>query len=509
MFMATSRCFPTKGRRPFTCFLPRRLRSCQCVVLGVAAINVIIFVTVFQGTAPRRAAGDGSAQIRGLLDAGDYAVSSRLTAGQTKYRNRLIVDNAAERRFTGEISEKTLCGYRTTSYIFNIPITLNQDPFEEYAKSMQCLADDNAALFSGMFAAFRNAVIDPSLGTSKRKGGELMDEVWDQKESDEYFHLSSGYFKIPCRRKPKMYFKNKDHLVQWANSLECYFDNPPTDITIRDFTLAIQRYEYVNLYHTMTDFYNAFVLMLLFGVRPSKMNILFVDTHPKGHLDTVWSTLFGKIIRAGHLNKPVLFHSLGWGMLGYFSPLNEHSRKAVPYLEEFREFFLTQHNVSTSHQLDCKKVNVLFIWRRDYVAHPRNKQGSVVRKFANEEEMLEQTQKTLGGTANVQGFQLDLMSMKDQLEVVSKCDILVGMHGAGLSHTLFLPPTSGVLELKPQYSPSSLLHFEAMARWRQLPFSLWHNTESSNEQKEHRTYIPPLDLDEEVKKIYSKICGTG
>uniref|UniRef100_A0A0B6ZPS1 Glycosyltransferase 61 catalytic domain-containing protein n=1 Tax=Arion vulgaris TaxID=1028688 RepID=A0A0B6ZPS1_9EUPU len=258
----------------------------------------------------------------------------------------------------------------------------------------------------------------------------------------------------------------------------------------------------------MTDFYNAFVLMLIFGVPPSKLNILAVDAHPEGTLDPVWMTLFGKFIRAGRLQQPVVFQNLIWGLLGYFSPLNEHERTNVPYLDEFREFFLSRHNISTKHTINCSKLNVLFIWRRDYVAHPRNPHGSVVRKFENEDEMMQEVQENLGTGANVQGMQLDAMPMTDQLRAVAKADVLIGMHGAGLSHILFLPATSGVIEFKPEYSNPALQHFKCMAEWRNLPYTIWHNYDPANERASHKTYIPRSVMKSTFKSIHKQICQT-
>jgi glycoprotein 2-beta-D-xylosyltransferase len=80
---------------------------------------------------------------------------------------------------------------------------------------------------------------------------------------------------------------------------------------------------------------------------------------------------------------------MSWAAMGYNSPLNEHDRPSVPYLEEFRHFFLSRHGADPSRKINCNSLRWLFIWRRDYVAHPRNKRGSVSRKIYNEDELLE------------------------------------------------------------------------------------------------------------------------
>jgi hypothetical protein len=46
----------------------------------------------------------------------------------------------------------------------------------------------------------------------------------------------------------------------------------------------------------MTDFYNAFLSMLMFNQHADNVTMLFVDAHPQGGLDDVWRTLFGKLL---------------------------------------------------------------------------------------------------------------------------------------------------------------------------------------------------------------------
>ena len=61
--------------------------------------------------------------------------------------------------------------------------------------------------------------------------------------------------------------------------------------------MAVTRYEYVNLFHTMTDWYNTFLAMTFLNLTQQETNILLVDGHPAGGLDTVWSTLFNSTTR--------------------------------------------------------------------------------------------------------------------------------------------------------------------------------------------------------------------
>ncbi|XP_055882154.1 uncharacterized protein LOC106080300 isoform X1 [Biomphalaria glabrata] len=490
-------CLVLRYRGIFT-ITPRRFRSYGCLIAVILFVNIILLTIVIERkyfsaveeirTGKRNLKTNEHVETQDILD-------------KDKRSNKDV--------FTQHESWQTACSYRTTSYFNDKVIVLDQAPFVDYTKQMVCLENGNIASFADRFVLFKNALLHPTQLRNYRKGGEKIEDVWDQKEQDEYFDLLPGYFSVLCTMAPSFKFESPDHLIYWQNALSCYTFNK-TNVykfhQVSGLTIAIQRYEYVNLYHTMTDFYNAFVLMLIFGQSSAKVNILFVDAHPVGTLDEVWSTLFSKYIRAGRLTNTTFFSSLVWGMLGYFSPLNSHELLQVPYLTEFREFVLSKHYISASHVINCQNINVVIIWRRDYVAHPRNKQGQVVRKFDNEHEIVQQVTKWLPSKSNVTGIQLDSMHMKDQLEIIAQCDILIGMHGAGLSHILFLPSSSGVIEFKPSYSNPSLRHFEAMARWRKIPYSIWINNDPSNERQFYRTYIPADVIESEVKSMYSKIC---
>ncbi|KAL4226680.1 hypothetical protein ACF0H5_014661 [Mactra antiquata] len=279
---------------------------------------------------------------------------------------------------------------------------------------------------------------------------------------------------------------------------------PAFSHTVKGWTIAVTRYEYANFYHTLTDFYNTYILIQSFNISSNNLTILLIDGHPSGQLDKTWTVLFGRVIRAGMLTKPAMFENLVWGISGYDSVMNTHSSNDLPLVEEFKQFVYQRYQLRTRRKLNCKKLNILAIFRRDYVAHPRNPTGRVSRKIKNEEEMLDAI-KVLLPSHNVKGSQIDLLDMDKQLELIAKTDILIGMHGAGLSHTLFLPQHAGLVELFPDYWYD--IHFKAMARWRRLKYKVWKNINSSNELSDYYTLVDGKGIAETVFEMKRDICS--
>ncbi|XP_063435520.1 uncharacterized protein LOC134716452 [Mytilus trossulus] len=234
-------------------------------------------------------------------------------------------------------------------------------------------------------------VINPRFSHGN-KGGEQIESVLYQSEKREYLRLEKGYFQIPCsncKKISKDTYRKEDPKARWVKVIQC--SNNTNDISytrIYDYAIALTRFEYANLYHTMTDWFNTFLMAKLFWRITRKLTILWIDAHPKGSLDETWKTLFGTIIQASSLSKPLIAKTMIWSINGYDSLLNQHHLSFIPYIEEFRKFFLKSHGLDVSHKLNCDRVNILVILRHDYIAHPRNPREKVARKMKNENEIL-------------------------------------------------------------------------------------------------------------------------
>lgn len=297
---------------------------------------------------------------------------------------------------------------------------------------------------------------------------------------------------------------HKNHLNDWVKSITQMNTNIRR-VRRPNTTFAVLRYEYANLFHQITDLYNVFVVCKLLRLDPSQVNILFFGRHRTGHIDKFWDNLFGEVERVEQFTQPVLFSDLIWAILGYNSPVNFFSLLSLPFVEEFSNFVLSQHK-SVGKKLRCDRIDILFILREDYIAHPNNPSGLISRKIKNSAAIVSAVEDAFPGHS-VGTIQLDQYQMADQLKWISQTDILVGMHGAGMSHVLFLPSHAGVLELYPNYWPKTNRHFKAMARWRNLHYLNWQNINPTNEKEHFYTYIPSTIVIQRIKTLYHKMCN--
>ncbi|XP_052101660.1 uncharacterized protein LOC127735517 [Mytilus californianus] len=380
-----------------------------------------------------------------------------------------------------------------------------------YSPSVVLQKCANIQIYAYAFVMLQNVVINPTKAKSK-KGGEDLTKVIGQEADEEELQPQPGYFTINCDFENFKLLSNEYSLFLtkmtrlWMHVIVAQDGMLMFNETENTLTIAVHRIEYANLYHAMTEWYNTFLVAYVFRkLINCQINVLFLDGHPYSDLDLTWSTLFGKVTRASFIRQPTLYRNFILGMAGSSSPLNDHKSKSLPMVESFRNFFLIKHGITETVTKNCNQLNILFIWRHDYVAHPRNPSGKIKRKIRNEFELLENARRFFPNH-NIYGRQMEQLNLKEQLILISKTNILIGMHGAGMSHVFFLETGSGVIELFPKYTLPSNIHFKAMSRWRKLFYKSWQNVQSWNEFDDGSTYIHPTVIKYLIRRTVAKIC---
>nr|XP_023911011.1 beta-(1,2)-xylosyltransferase-like [Quercus suber] len=261
---------------------------------------------------------------------------------------------------------------------------------------------------------------------------------------------------------------------------------------VEEPTLLVTRFEYANLFHTITDWYSAYVSSRVTGL-PNRPNVVFVDGHCMAPMEETWKALFSGIRYAKNFSGPVCFRHAILAPLGYetalFKGLSEEINcngasakdlwqkpddQKTARLSEFGEmirasfgFHLNRHRVEKS----VSGYNVLFVRREDYLAHPRHG-GKVESRLSNEQEVFDSLNNWASNhhvcKVNLVNGLFAHMSMKEQVRAIQDASVIIGAHGAGLTHIVSALPKTVILEIISSYYRRP--HFALIARWKGLEY---------------------------------------
>ena len=361
---------------------------------------------------------------------------------------------------------------------------------------------------------FHRVVMDRNYSHADAVGGTSIDEIMYQKDESEVYQLKRGFLNVPCEKQKLNYQfdKHSAHLLDWIKALEysnrsqmqSLLERSNGDMKVATkFTIAMMRYEFTNVYWVMMDLYNIYLTMSFFKKPLSETTVLIIDERPQNSLDNFYRTMFHAKQLHEYPNMTI-FRDLVWMFPRYKGPMLKR-QGSIPLASEFRRDLLKSFGLASDHKPKCDALNIHFVWRRNYVAHPRNPSGMVWRKIKNEDELLNAT-KSAFPSANVKGVQLDKLATKEQLEFISTSDLLVGMHGAAFGFSLLLPPGSGTIEMFPQYVRANW-HMEYLAKWAGVHYRTWKNKNKQLEDTKNRyTTVPPDILLTLVKSTIAEVC---
>ena len=156
--------------------------------------------------------------------------------------------------------------------------------------------DGRLVTFGGRLAVLRDVAVDFAR-CAGRAGGEPLEAVGRLREVDELYRFHPGFLRLagtrlpwrPWRRPRLRRFQLQDVLATLATDGAGAFPGPLAAGATPH--LLVLRYEYANVFHVMTDWYNAFLVQRFLGL-PS-VRIVLADGHPAAPLDDGWCALFG------------------------------------------------------------------------------------------------------------------------------------------------------------------------------------------------------------------------
>jgi glycoprotein 2-beta-D-xylosyltransferase len=379
----------------------------------------------------------------------------------------------------------------------------------------------------------RNFALDLSLISSVAKGGESIESVRFQKEDNEYLGYKPGAVLLNCQKNAdatssldskqkelkEQYFPNHlEHFVrnsQFSAPISC-------DSWLETPTILVTRYEFANLFHSLTLWYNIFQAQHLFNMHETAENstiyteidVIFLDAHSASALDPIWTNLFHSVRYLRHFEaRKLCFRRALLIAPGYKSAIGVpmmNSKKSNCYnskfLQDFSNNLLSTFNVprlkwagneknklifaenaispdgapkadeileiidteGTTHQITLNPDTKLAIYiaRRDYIAHPRSPATkSVQRQLANEQQFNALCVQ-LFSPLNFTFLSLDYaqLPLRSQIILYHYSSFVISLHGAALAHVVSANPNTVTVEMRPA-SYAGRLTFQYLSQW--------------------------------------------
>ncbi|PIN01806.1 glycoprotein 2-beta-D-xylosyltransferase [Handroanthus impetiginosus] len=414
-------------------------------------------------------------------------------------------------------SQNSNVPFRSCEAYFGNGFTQRVDPLKPISESHRKTLPPGA---TGWFSCFYGETLRSSVCEGGRirmiperiamsKGGEKLESVIGRGEDEELPSFEDGAFEIAVTDISKIGKKlvDQEFLDKYVqegaigrHTMRGLIDSIRlVDATgfscsewIEEPTLFVTRFEYANLFHTVTDWYSAYVASRVTGL-PNRPHLVFIDGHCETPLEETWRALFSSLTYAKNFSGRVCFRHAILAPLGYetalFKGLSEnincHGTSAhelwqkpddqkTARLSEFGEMIRAAFGFPVDRHQTSKpdsSRNILFVRREDYLAHPRHG-GKVQTRLSNEQEVFDSI---LNWSSTHQDCKLNVvnglfahMAMKEQVQAIQDAAVIIGAHGAGLTHIVSAMPKTVILEIiSSEYRRP---HFALIAMWKGLEY---------------------------------------
>ncbi|XP_063728405.1 uncharacterized protein LOC134855968 [Symsagittifera roscoffensis] len=285
-----------------------------------------------------------------------------------------------------------------------------------------------------------NVIIDPNEGQiSKENRGEFFSFTEKFMTMLCIHHLphrlvhQTKYFKamsVVSTEFAKKLSKTKNHAYEWM--------------------IAAVREEYANAYWMVMDVFDLFHIIRAID---KSVQVILLDNHPKSTMDQLWRIYFDDVLYLPSLkisngvdpSKSLVFaENLIFRPNRQGSVFKNQMQTGSSSFSQFRNEGYQKVGVRLEAR-NCSRLRVTIVWRRNYVNHPGNPQGEIKRKITNEQEVMQ----AIRSFKNVEITEasLELMSVKEQIHLMSRTDVFFGVHGAGHTMAVYMPPGGMVVEI--------------------------------------------------------------
>lgn len=295
--------------------------------------------------------------------------------------------------------------------------------------------------------------------------------------------LGPGEVKLACQLDHQMFNQSIEFLSplqSWAPELRnlaavgSIAEEEQCDITVEKTTYIVKLDATVNMYHHFCDFFNLYASLHL-NTTSSREHMFGTDVQVLVWENNKYVSNFAPVWKAFTIHplwnlhdvagkrvcfRKAFFPLLPRMMFGLFynTPLITGCENSGLF-QAFSEFLLHRLGVTASLP-SSHKIRVTLLSR-----------GTKFRRTLNEAELVTRLEDTGRYEVRLAAFS-HAVPFVSQLHIVANTDILVGIHGAGLTHSLFLPSWAAVFEL---YHCEDRGCYSDLARLRGLKYATWED----------------------------------
>lgn len=265
--------------------------------------------------------------------------------------------------------------------------------------------------------------------------------------------------------------QHKSPLQSWFAEIEnfrVFSENETCDVWIEKPTYVMKLDATVNMYHHFCDFINLYASLHLNNSFSVDNNIIIWDTYPyQSNFGSVWRAFTSNpVLNLGLFRgKKVCFRDVMFPLLPrmiygiyYNMPLIPGCHKSGLF-HAFNRHLIHKLDIETITPNNKNMVRITLISRQ-----------TKYRQILNEHQLLTALRTNLSEvTVNVYDFN-HRMPFLDQIKITANSDVLIGMHGAGLTHCLFQPDWGVLFEL---YNCDDEHCYKDLARLRGVKYMTW------------------------------------
>ena len=240
-----------------------------------------------------------------------------------------------------------------------------------------------------------------------------------------------------------------------------------------------------NLFHGISEFINAISILYLFKLNPENIQIVFLESMKFDNDPFLF--LYKNIISRGgeplyirdlkqkyHITNA--FHiPINWDSPSFIRSILPKENYDCKYstqtynilnnllnkylnIPNFKDSFISDENSfyypdSVVKNSNITNISITIQWRKVWPRGRSNQQ----RILGNGPELTEKLASILPKNFLIRLVDTASLSIIEQISIMRKTNYLIGVHGAGLSLSIFMPPNSVLYEILPKHNIKSLL----------------------------------------------------